>query len=295
MVRTVQAALKDAVERLEYTGAWTPLLDAEVLLCEVLGLDRLYLYIQRGRNLTQEENEGFERFMEKRLQGIPLQYIIQRQEFMGLDLYVEEGVLIPRPDTEILVETVLNWVKEEMDFKSRQEPLKIVDLGTGSGAITVSLAKYIEKVHVYSVDLSEKALSIGRKNAEKHGVLEKITFLQGDLLQPLAEKGLFDQVDILVSNPPYIPAKDIDDLQIEVAKFEPRMALDGGPDGLDFYRRIIEQGDQFLRHGGRMALEVGHDQGDAVKNMMVLKKSYANIQKHQDLAGIERVVTAVVI
>lgn len=295
MVRTVQEVLKDAVERLEKTGALTPLLDAEVLLCEVLGIDRLYLYIQRGRSLNQEACDSFEGLLEKRIQGVPLQYILRRQEFMGLDFYVEEGVLIPRADTEILVEIVLQWAKEEFAFESRQTSLNIVDLGTGSGAITVSLAKYIEKVHIYSVDLSEKALCIGQKNAEQNDVLDKITFLQGDLMQPLAERGLFGQIDILVSNPPYIPAKEIDRLQIEVARYEPRMALDGGEDGLDFYRRIIAQGDQLLRHGGRMALEVGHDQADAVKNMMVHKKSYSNIEKHRDLAGIERVVTATVI
>ena len=295
MVRTVQEALKDAADRLENSGASTPLLDAEVLLCEVLQIDRLYLYIQRGRSLTQEENDAFEAFLEKRIQGVPLQYIIHRQEFMGLDFYVEEGVLIPRPDTEILVETVLQWVNAEQAFKGHQDILKIVDLGTGSGAITVSLAKYIEKVQVYSVDLSEKALAIGQKNAEKHGVLEKITFLKGDLLHPLDEEDLFGKIDILVSNPPYIPEKDIEGLQIEVAKYEPRMALDGGPDGLDFYRRIVGRGDWFLRPGGLMALEVGHDQADAVKNMMVAKNKYANIKKHKDLAGIERVVTATVI
>ncbi|AOT70093.1 peptide chain release factor N(5)-glutamine methyltransferase [Geosporobacter ferrireducens] len=295
MVRTVQEVLKDAVDRLEKTGAWTPLLDAEVLLCEVLGIDRLYLYIQRGRSLSGEERDSFEALLEKRIQGVPLQYITHRQEFMGLDFYVEEGVLIPRADTEILVEAVLQWVAEEPAFKAYNATLNIVDLGTGSGTITVSLAKYIEKVHVYSVDLSEKALSIGRKNAEQNGVLDKITFLQGDLMQPLMEKGLFGQIDILVSNPPYIPAKDIDGLQVEVAKFEPRMALDGGADGLDFYRRIVAQGDQLLRHGGRIALEVGHDQADSVKNMMANKKNYANIKKYQDLAGIERVVAATVI
>ncbi|SHJ86399.1 release factor glutamine methyltransferase [Geosporobacter subterraneus DSM 17957] len=295
MVRTVQDALKDAADRLENSGASTPLLDAEVLLCEVLQIDRLYLYIQRGRSLTQEENDAFEAFLEKRIQGVPLQYIIHRQEFMGLDFYVEEGVLIPRPDTEILVETVLQWVNAEQAFKGHQDILKIVDLGTGSGAITVSLAKYIEKVQVYSVDLSEKALAIGQKNAQKHGVLEKINFLKGDLLHPLDEEDLFGKIDILVSNPPYIPAKDIEGLQIEVAKYEPRMALDGGPDGLDFYRRIVAQGDQLLRPGGRIALEVGHDQAEAVKNMMVAKNKYANINKHKDLAGIERVVTATVI
>lgn len=291
MVRTVQEALKDAVDRLENTGARTPLLDAEVLLCEVLNLDRLYLYIQRGRSLTQKEKDAFEAFLEKRIQGVPLQYIIHRQEFMGLDFYVEEGVLIPRPDTEILVETVLQWVKE------KQGPtfLRMADLGTGSGAITVSLAKYIETAHVFSVDLSEKALSVGRINAQRHGVSEKITFLQGDLLEPLAEKNLLGQLDILVSNPPYIPTKDIEGLQIEVAKFEPRMALDGGPEGLDFYRRIVEHGDRFLRPQGLMALEVGHDQAEAVIKMMVAKNNYANIQKHKDLAGIERVVTATVI
>ncbi|MEW9123827.1 MAG: peptide chain release factor N(5)-glutamine methyltransferase [Thermotaleaceae bacterium] len=292
MGMTVGETLKNAADQLSEKKARTPLLDAEVLLCAVLKLDRLYLYIQRNRQLTEKEEEDFKSMLTKRLEGMPVQYILGHQEFMGLDFYVEEGVLIPRPDTEILVETVLGWVKEKGLSKADVPPWTIVDLGTGSGAITVSLAKYIPNSALYSVDISQRALAIGEKNAVHNGVAGQIRFLEGDLFQPLEEKGLEGKIDILVSNPPYIPRRDIEGLQVEVAGYEPVLALDGGEDGLDFYRRIIAEGLRFLRQGGFMALEVGHDQAETVMSLMKERGSYGHIQKHKDLAGIERVVTA---
>lgn len=292
MGMTVGETLKNAADQLSEKKTRTPLLDAEVLLCAVLKLDRLYLYIQRNRQLTEKEQEVFESMLTKRLEGMPVQYILGHQEFMGLDFYVEEGVLIPRPDTEILVETVLDWVKEKGLSKTDVPPWTIVDLGTGSGAITVSLAKYIPNSTLYSVDISQRALAVGEKNAVHNGVREQIAFLEGDLFQPLEEKALQGKIDILVSNPPYIPRRDIQGLQVEVAGYEPALALDGGEDGLDFYRRIAAEGPRFLRQGGFMALEVGHDQAEAVMTLMKERGSYGHIQKHKDLAGIERVVTA---
>lgn len=291
MAINIQEALQQAVAQIEQTKAQTPLLDAEVLLCHVLDMDRLYLYIDRRRELTQRQWEQYATFVEKRMAGVPVQYIIHKQEFMGLEFYVEEGVLIPRPDTEILVETVIHWAEKKI---KKEQPITIVDLGTGSGGITVSLAKYIPNTFVYSVDISPKALKIGAKNAQSNGVKESIAFLQGDLFVPLEKAQLQDKVDILVSNPPYIPKHQIDKLQVEVAKYEPRLALDGGMDGLDFYRRIVDHGYTFVKNGGFIALEVGHDQADQVKGMMEKKKKYKTIQKIKDLAGIERVVTAVV-
>ncbi|MDF2545637.1 MAG: prmC [Anaerosolibacter sp.] len=289
MVR-IQDALREAVERLEAINIMTPLLDAEVLLCHVLDMDRLFLYVHRDRELTEDQLKTYSSMVAKRLEGVPVQYIVNKQEFMSLDFYVEEGVLIPRPDTEILVESVLAWAKEQGD----QHNLIIADLGTGSGAITVSLAYYLRESFVYSVDISPKALSIGRKNAKILGVEERIGFVHGDLFEPLREKGLENCLDILVSNPPYIPKKEIDKLQTEVAKYEPKLALDGGEDGLDFYRRIIDEAYVFLKNGGLIALEVGHDQGETIKKMMEHKNIYADIRKIKDLSDIERVVVATV-
>lgn len=285
----VYDALKKALEKMEKTKAATPLLDAEVILCHVMKKDRWYLYTNRNDDLTEAQIEIFFRLIEKRLMGVPVQYIVGNQEFMGLDFLVKEGVLIPRPDTEILVEAVIEWAKNR-----KNKDVTIVDLGTGSGAITVSLAKYIEKSFVYSVDISKEALCVAKKNAESNGVLEKICFCNGDLLEPLKNKNLQRELDILVSNPPYIPREEIEGLQVEVAKYEPKLALDGGVDGLDFYRKIINEGNIYLRKGGLIALEVGHDQGEDVKQIMEAKGCYENIEKIKDLAGIERVVIGTV-
>lgn len=282
---TIHQALKMSVEKLE-GRAGTPLLDAQLLLAHILKVDRLYIIVNKDRLLTEEEFTEYNKLVEKRLKGVPVQYIINNQEFMGLDFYVEEGVLIPRPDTEILVEKILSFTEDTNIYK-------IVDIGTGSGAISVSLAKYIKNSFIYSIDISEKALRVGRKNAKKNEVISKIQFLQGSLFQPLEELDLNGKIDIIASNPPYIPTRDIDGLQIEVSKYEPREALDGGEDGLDFYRSIINEAPKYLKEGGRIALEVGHDQAREVAKLIKDKKCYNNIEITKDLAGIERVVTAV--
>ncbi|QZY57384.1 peptide chain release factor N(5)-glutamine methyltransferase [Crassaminicella profunda] len=282
----MQDALKTAVDRIEKTNACTPLLDAEVLLCHVLKKDRLFLYTHRNEDLKDEDVDAFNELIERRIEGMPVAYIVKKQEFMSLNFYVEEGVLIPRPDTEILVENVIKWAKTR-----NNDHMTIVDLGTGSGAITVSLAKYIKNAFVYSVDLSRHALEIGKKNARLNEVTENTNFLEGDLFTPLKDK-LEEKVDVLVSNPPYIPKEEIENLQIEVKKFEPKLALDGGFDGLDFYRRIVEKAPLFVKKGGLVALEVGHDQADVVKEMMENEGHYSEIKKIKDLAGIERVVEA---
>ncbi|SHJ65261.1 peptide chain release factor N(5)-glutamine methyltransferase [Paramaledivibacter caminithermalis] len=281
---TIHKALQEARDKLENKTA-TPLLDAQVILCHVLKVDKLYLIMHKERILTKEEVYEYNEMIKKRLCGVPVQYIIGKQEFMGLDFHVEEGVLIPRPDTEILVEKVLNSIDKDDKYN-------IVDIGTGSGAITISLAKYMEGSHVYSIDISKKALDIAAKNAESHGVLSRITFLNGSLFKPLNDIGVEGQIDILVSNPPYIPTADIENLQIEVSKFEPKLALDGGEDGLDFYREIINTAPKYVRSGGLIALEVGHDQARRVIELMKEKKGYVDIEITKDLSGIERVVSA---
>lgn len=280
---TIHKVLKEATGRLGEISA-TPLLDAQVLLCHVLEVERLYLIINKDRALTNKETFEYNEMIEKRLDGMPVQYIIRNQEFMGLDFYVEEGVLVPRPDTEILIEKILDSIDPDGKYN-------IVDIGTGSGAITVSLAKFIKNAHVYSIDISMKALNIARKNAHTHGVTSKISFLNGSLFEPLENIDIKGNVDVLVSNPPYIPSEEIRKLQIEVAKYEPRIALDGGVDGLDFYRKIVDNGPEYLRSGGILALEVGHDQARKVADLMKEKNRYVEIQITKDLAGIERVVS----
>jgi release factor glutamine methyltransferase len=280
---SINCALRDAVDSLNGKAS-TPLLDAQVLLAHVLHTDKLYLIVNKDRILTEKEHDEYNKLVKKRLEGVPVQYLVKNQEFMGLDFYVEEGVLIPRPDTEILIEKVLDNIDKGKKYN-------IVDIGTGSGAITVSLAKLIPNSFVYSIDICRKALEIGRKNAKKHGVLDKIHFLHGSIFKPLDEINLKGKVDILVSNPPYIPTKDIENLQIEVSKYEPKTALDGGEDGLRFYREIIDKAPEYLKNEGFIALEIGYDQAEKVVDLMKEKKCYNGIEVTKDLAGIDRVIS----
>lgn len=259
----------------------TPRLDVEILLQKALGgVDRLYIHLNLSKELEIEQEEIFLRFIEERLKGRPIAYIVNNREFMGLDFYVKEGVLIPRPDTEILVEEIIELCKDKDD-------LDILDIGTGSGAITVSLAKYIEKSRLTSLDISEIALEIAKKNAKSNGVIDKINFIKSDLFQQIVGTNL--KFDIIVSNPPYIRKRDIDELHTQVKDYEPYNALEGGIDGLDFYRNITEQSKNYLKPGGILAYEVGHDQAEEVVKIMQ-NNGYNKIYIKKDLQGIDRVV-----
>lgn len=259
----------------------TPKLDIEILLGKALGdVDRLYIHLNLYKELTDIQLDSFNKMIEDRLKGRPIAYIVNNREFMGLDFYVEEGVLIPRPDTEPLVEEVIDLAKDKED-------LKIVDIGTGSGAITVSLAKYIKNCEVYSLDISEKALSIGLKNATSNGVENKINFIKSDVFSGIEDKDL--SLDIIVSNPPYIKKSDIPTLHTQVKDYEPYIALEGGEDGLDFYRKITEESVKYLKTKGILAFEVGHDQASDVSDILKVN-GYSNIYTKKDLQGIDRVV-----
>lgn len=260
----------------------TPLLDVQVILCRILDVDRMYLLVHGNDILEEGVLKEFEDAFEKRMQGMPVQYIVKHQEFMGLDFFVDEGVLIPRPDTEILIEEILKLSED-------REKLNILDIGTGSGAITVSLAKFLKGSKVYSMDISSKAIEIASKNAVNNGVSGRIEFINQDMLEFLDRPFLNNEIDILVSNPPYIPSNVINDLQIEVKKYEPRIALDGGNDGFDFYRAIINNAHKILTKNGILAFEVGHDQAEVIKELMN-GAEYKNIKIIKDLAMIDRVV-----
>ena len=195
----------------------TPRLDVETLLQKVLNVDRLYILLNLDKSLNEEEENLFNKFIEERLNNRPIAYIVGNREFMGLDFYVQEGVLIPRPDTEVLVEEVIEIAKNKED-------INILDIGTGSGAITVSLAKYLENAKITSVDISEIALEIGRKNAILNEVDDRITFVKSDLFTNINKEMKFD---IIVSNPPYIKREVIDTLDKQVKDFEPYNALEG--------------------------------------------------------------------
>lgn len=262
----------------------TPRLDVETLLQKVLGVDRLYILLNLERVLSEDEEQLFNKFINERLNNRPIAYIVGNREFMGLDFFVKEGVLIPRPDTEVLVEEVIELAK-------KKGAKNILDIGTGSGAITVSLAKYLENVKVTSVDISDIALEIGKRNAISNEVDDRINFVKSDLFTNIDKETKFD---IIVSNPPYIKREVIDTLDKQVKDYEPYNALEGGVDGLDFYRAITKQAKEYLKKGGILAYEVGHDQSEDVSKLMEMD-GYTNIYTLKDLQQIDRVVIGTVL
>ena len=260
----------------------TPRLDVELFLQKALGdVDRIYIHLNLNNELTKEQYDEFLGYINDRINGRPVAYIVGNREFMGLDFFVKEGVLIPRPDTETLVEEIIELCK------NKNEEINIVDIGTGSGAITVSLAKYIENSRVISLDISDIPLEVGKINAVNNDVDYKIEFIKSDVFSGIKNTG--KKFDIIVSNPPYIPRKDIETLHTQVKDYEPYNALEGGEDGLDFYRQITEESVEYLNQGGILAYEVGHDQAEDVSKIMK-HHGYDRIYTKKDIQGIDRVV-----
>jgi release factor glutamine methyltransferase len=219
----------------------------------------------------------------ERSKGKPIQYITNSQEFMGLELFVSEGVLIPRADTEIVVERVIELAK-------KWHMPKIIDMCTGSGAIAVSLAKNIPDVSVWAVDISDSALKCCSINVRKLGLDGVISIIKSDLFENIRDKELLGNIDVIVANPPYIVSAVIPELDINVRGYEPHLALDGGEDGLVYYRRIVRDSVDFLKVNGILAFEIGYDQGDMVKNIMEESGYYANLKIEKDLSGLDRCV-----
>jgi release factor glutamine methyltransferase len=253
-----------------------PRLESELLLSHSLRIDRVKLAIKRDEVLKEEELERFLKYIEKRKSRIPYQYIVKKQHFMGFEFYVDERVLIPRPETEILVEEALKRMKSG-DL--------ILDIGTGSGAIAISIAKLFPDCKVYAVDVSEEALEVAKYNAEKLGVAEKIIFIKSDIFSNIPQDVKFD---LIVSNPPYIKKAELENLQEEVKK-EPILALDGGEDGLFFYKRIIPDCKFYLKKGGRGLFEIGYGQREEVEKIF-LENGFDEIEVIKDLAHIDRVI-----
>lgn len=276
---TIGAILKWTGQYFGEKGVDTPRLDAEVLLSHILGKDRLYLYTHFDQPLTPDELTMYRNYVKKRVMRQPVAYIIGLKEFMGLAFKVNESVLIPRPDTETLVEDAAQRLR------GVDKPV-VADLGTGSGAIIISVLHMLGSAEGFAVDISPQALYIAKENAIHNGVADRLTLKEGDLYSPL--QGL--QFDAILSNPPYIPAADISGLAPEVRQ-EPRLALDGGGDGLSFYRRIMAEGPSFLKPGGFIAVEVGAGQAPAVAEL-ARQNGLTQTKIIKDLAGIERVVIA---
>ncbi len=228
----------------------------------------------------------FEDTIRRRYRREPLQYITGKQEFWGLEFIVTPDVLIPRPETELLVESAIEIVK------GADHRATIVDLCTGSGCIAISLAAEIKNAVIFATDTSEQALAVARENARRHGVSDRIRFLPGDLFDPLGELDIRSSVDIITANPPYIPSGDLPALQPEVRDYEPAVALVAGPDGTEIQRNIIGNAPAFLTARGVLAMEMGMGQAGALRAAAEETGSYASVEIHKDLAGIDRVIIA---
>lgn len=255
-------------------------LKARILLSYFLGKDKMYLVINCNEEVDSNIEKQFKEAIEKLGEGYPVEYITCKKEFMGLEFFVNENVLIPQPDTEILVEEAMNLIKQEQSSH-------VLDLCTGSGAIAISIASYTENVKLLASDISDKALEVAKKNANKLNMDDKVSFVQSDLFENLEK----DSFDMIVTNPPYIKTKVINTLDKEVKK-EPMLALDGGEDGLDFYKRIIEEAPNYLKQNGYLCMEIGYDQKEEVILLLKNNGGYTNILAKKDLSGNDRVVIA---
>jgi len=340
----LRAALAEAGKRLSSEGIESFSLDAEVLLLHALKKDRIFIITAPQYELSFSEEKKYFDMICERASGKPVSYITGEKEFMGLRFVVSEEVLIPRPDTETLVEEALRLIKEKnfggsdggrmqnsaknlccrniktedsisepkpeiisdtkkklctkekesgvnlSNRKSDNDNIKILDMCTGSGAIAVSMAYYLPEVEVTAADISPEALEIARLNACENGVADRVGFIESDLFDEIPE---YDKFDMILSNPPYIRREEIEKLMIDVKDFEPRIALDGGEDGLDFYRKIVSESGLRLKCGGILMMEIGFDQGGEVSELLSENENYDGITVIKDLAGLDRVVKAV--
>lgn len=272
---TLQTALLQATELLEKAAITVPRLTAEVLLCHAVGCDRTYLYAHGDEELTQLAWIHYGRYLNDRLNGKPTQYITHGQEFYSREFHVNSDVLIPRPETEHLVETALAWLE-------KHPRARVLDLGTGSGAIAITLALETQRT-ILASDISLPALAVAERNRRTHHA--PVEFFAADLLGAVRPRSL----DLLVSNPPYVPASDAANMQAEVRDWEPDIALFAGATGFEIYRRLICAAEASLKPGGRLIMELGYQSLDGVRGMLA---NWAEIQVVSDLAGFPRVIGA---
>ncbi|HET9285507.1 MAG TPA: peptide chain release factor N(5)-glutamine methyltransferase [Candidatus Angelobacter sp.] len=261
----------------------SPRLNAELLLMFVLAQERAYLYAHPERELTPDEQSRYDEVIRERARGCPTQYITGHQEFWGLDLLVSPAVLIPRPETEHVVEAVLELVKDSrLDGAGL---LKLLDVGTGSGCIALALASELPQTEIHACDISEEALEVARINAARLGLGGRVLFRKSDLL------GVYsgEQFDFVISNPPYVGEADADKVQKQVREFEPKIAVFSGQEGMEIYRRLIPQAFDHLRSGGWFVAEIGYSEEANVRELLL---GWTDVQVTADLQGIPRVVTA---
>ena len=278
--KTIGELLDFGSKTLKNKGIDTYILDSQLLLCMVLGKDKIYIITNRNKEVSIKDEKEYLDLIEKRSKKMPMKYILGETEFMGLNFDLEEGVLIPRGDTEILVEELLSIIKDD-------ENLEVCDLCSGSGAIGISLATYRKNIKVDEIDNFSIPEKVTKSNISKHSLDNRVKFIKSDLLKEPIKEG--KKYDLIVSNPPYIRASEIGKLMDDVKLYEPHTALDGGEDGLVFYRRIIDESKIVLKENGILAFEIGHDQGLDVRILME-EAGFKNVKLVKDLAGLDRVL-----
>ncbi len=278
---TRQQALEDGKTRLETAGIEESLLGVRLLLQHVLGCERIELVLNPQLELSEKEWQVFDLYISRRCLHEPIQHIMETQNFLGYDFKVSRATLIPRPETEELVNLAASLLR-------LNEECQVLDMGTGSGCIPVSLCLLNDKVQCIGVDYSLEALEVARQNGHKLGVADRIRWIHSNLFEQI-EKSESNRCDMLISNPPYINSDEVLRLDREVKDYEPVSALDGGVDGLCFYRAITEQAGDYLKTGGYLLYEIGHDQKAAVMEMMALA-GYQDVKGLQDLSGRDRIV-----
>ncbi len=302
----LKAALTAAVERLESAEIGSPRLNAETLLMFVLGVNRAYLYAHPELELNPEEQSNYDDVIAQRTTGMPSQYITGHQEFWGLDFVVTPAVLIPRPETEHLVETVLEIIREQHEQVASE--LKVVDVGTGSGCVALALANELPFANVYATDVSAEALEIAQANAVRLQLASRVSFLHCDVLKPIVsvsdrgpstrtdvlaqdDEGELRAFDFVVSNPPYVANSEADKVQRSVKEFEPQMAVFAGEHGLDIIIRLIAETHAALKSGGWLAMEIGYSMRDQVVELLS-PTLWDEVRVVPDLQGIPRVIAA---
>ena len=274
----IEELLREGKKVLEKNNIEEASIISRILLEYVLKIDRNKLVINKDEEIENNKENEYMGYIKEVVAGKPVQYITNKQEFMGLSFFVDENVLIPQPDTEILVEEAIKYANQI------KEDVEILDMCTGSGCIGVALAKHVKNAKVTLVDISTKALEVAKKNAKENEVKEKVNFIQSDMFENI--KGKFD---VIVSNPPYIKTKVINELDLQVQN-EPHLALDGGEDGLKFYEILINEAPKYLKENGKIFLEIGYDQKKEVEELARNSKLYKEIENVKDLANNDRVI-----
>jgi len=284
----LRAALRAAIARLEESKVPSAPLAAELLLMHVLQRDRTWLYAHPEFELNSEDAAAYAQLIERRSEGVPTQYLTGRQEFWGLEFEVGPGVLIPRPETEHVIEVALERLSAR-----RAEPLRIADVGTGSGCIAIALARELPRAEIVATDISAATLDYAQRNAARHGVSNRIQFLKADLLKVAIEapNRAESRFDLIVSNPPYVGRNDAGSLPREVRDHEPAEALFAGDDGLEIYPALIDEAARKLAPDGILVLEIGYNGAQYVGSLLSASQ-WTDLRVTRDLAGIERVISA---